>query len=937
MPLEDVIDAVANGAEIDWAAAEAAVRGTPAAQALNDLKILSRLRQLHTSDTPSELSPSSVGAGAASPLTLPEAIGLRRWGKLQVHDRVGAGASCVVYRARDPELDRDVALKLLRSAEGTPRLEEGRRLARVRHPNVVVVHGADTAVDSTGIWMEFIDGDTLHDVVRERGPFGAHEAAVIGRDICRALAAVHGAGLLHRDLTAKNVMRERGGRIVLMDFGIGISVAPTGQRGNNSVAGTPLYTAPEVLRGEPPTVQAEIYSLGVLLWYLMTGSYPHHATSLPELTEAASEPVALRNARADLPEEFARVVERALAPCAAERYPNVGAMERALSQFLSPGSDPGRPDRPMGAAADAASRVVRAVVALLLISGAVPLVWLLATSVPRSVSRFTLSLPETDAFENDGGFAVSPNGRTLVYVAWHNGTRQLFRRTLDQVEAVPIASTEEASFPFFSPNGQWIGFFAGDALLKKVALQGGPTMTICPAGYRKGASWGPNGVIVFASFSSPDLMQVADTGGTPRPLTAMATQKGQRASWPELTPDGRAVLYTILSGSLDTARIVVRSIDTGTERDLVQGTNPRLTPTGHLVFARAGDLWAVPFDRQRLVVTDSPAKVLEGVEVLTGGLALFSVARDGSLVHATPGTAIVVTRDRTGRADVLLDVPHGYYGVPQPSPDGHRLAMAFSGRVGENPAIWIYDLERRLMRRLTSEGSFDTDPLWTPDGQRVVFGSDRVGGVHHLFWIAAGGSGVAEPLTSGPYRQRPASWTPDGRVLAFVEGPVQGPHSGIWTLGVNPAHNPEPFVDTLNSVWAAKFSPDARWLAYDSSESGRREVYVRPFPTAGGQWQVSPQGGIFPQWSPDGRELFYLNLEHEMMAVKVTLEPTFQAATPRALFNASRRPGSGTGQAFYSVMPDGQHFVMLQPVDAPRQLQVTLNWLEDLKAHVRAQ
>jgi Tol biopolymer transport system component/DNA-binding winged helix-turn-helix (wHTH) protein len=554
-----------------------------------------------------------------------------------------------------------------------------------------------------------------------------------------------------------------------------------------------------------------------------------------------------------------------------------------------------------------------------------------APSVPGPVSRFTLSVPDTDTLVGDGGLALSPNGRNLVYVAWHHGTQQLFRRALDQTEAVPIAGTEGALFPFFSPDGQWIGFFAGNAL-KKVALAGGPAMTICRAGYKQGAAWGPNGVIVFASHSSPDLMQVADTGGTPRPLTSMTTQTAH-AAWPELTLDGRAVLYTILSGSLDSARIVVRSIDTGAERVLVQGTNPRLTPTGQIVFARAGELWAVPFDRKRLVATDSPVKVLEGVEVFQpGGMALFSVARDGSLVHATPGTAIVVALDRTGRADVLLDVPHGYSSVPQPSPDGHRLVLAFSDRVGDNPAIWIYDLDRRLLRRLTFDRNRDANPLWTPDGQRIIFTSDRASGVSNLFWISADGTGVAESLTSDHSDQAEIlavnrmSITADGRVLAFN---VRG---GIWTLGINPAPKPAAF---LHDGGYATFSPDARWLAYQSSDSGHAEIYVSPFPTTGSKWQVSPQGGILPQWSPDGKELFYLNSEFEIMAAAVTSGPIFQAAAPRALFKATRRPGAGAGDAGYAVMPDGQHFVMLQPAGAPRQIQVTLNWLEDLKAHVR--
>jgi serine/threonine-protein kinase len=556
-----------------------------------------------------------------------------------------------------------------------------------------------------------------------------------------------------------------------------------------------------------------------------------------------------------------------------------------------------------------------------------------APSVPGSISRFTLSVPETDTLVGDGALALSPNGRNLIYVAWHNGAQQLFRRALDQIEAVPIAGTEGALFPFFSPDGQWIGFFAGNAL-KKVALLGGPTMTICPAGYKRGASWGPNGVIVFASNSSPDLMQVADTGGTPRPLTAMATENGHRAAWPELTPDGHAVLYTILSGSLETARIVVRSIDTGTERDLVQGTSPRLTSTGHLVFARAGELWAVPFDRKRLVVTDSPTKALEGVEVFSGGggMALFSVARDGSLVHATPGKANVVTLDRAGRADVVVDVPHAYSSVPQPSPDGHRLALAFSDRVGDNPAIWIYDLEHRLMRRLTFGSSWDANPVWTADGQRIVFTSNRTGDEYNLFWTAADFSGGVEPLMSGPPDQTRTTAhgqlniSADGRVLAFQH------LGGIWTLGINPARRPEPFQTKASQ---AAFSPDGRWLAYESSESGQAEIYMRPFPAAGGQWQVSLQGGFGPHWSPDGKELFYLSAEFELMAAAVTSGPTFQVAAPQALFKSTRRPGPGAGDAGYAVMPDGQHFVMLQPAGAPRQMQWTLNWLEDLKAHVR--
>ena len=455
-----------------------------------------------------------------------------------------------------------------------------------------------------------------------------------------------------------------------------------------------------------------------------------------------------------------------------------------------------------------------------------------APSTAGSVSRFVLSIPETDTLITSG-LALSPNGRTVVYVAQRHGTRQLFRRALDQLDPVPIAGTEGGDFPFFSPDGQWIGFFADNAL-KKVPAAGGTAVTICPAGYRRGASWGPDGKIVFASGSSPDLMQVAATGGTPKALTAMATLSGKRAEWPELTPDGRAVLYNVMvTGARDTARIVVRSLDTGMERDLVVGTNPRLSPTGQILFARAGELWAAPFDRNRLAITGSPMPVLEGLQVNTGGMALFAMAHDGSLVHAAPGRSVVVGVDRTGQADVLLDVPHVYYGAPQPSPDGRRLVMAFSDQLASNPNIWTYDLERRLISRLTFGRSRDSAPLWTPDGQRIVFSSDRAGGTRNLFWTAADGSGVPEQLTRSLQPQNPNSWTRDGRVLAFTE------NTDIWTLRVDFGRNLSRFCARPTKNLRPHFRlTGAGWLISRTTQSGTKSTCARSRrATASGKYQ----------------------------------------------------------------------------------------------------
>ena len=549
-----------------------------------------------------------------------------------------------------------------------------------------------------------------------------------------------------------------------------------------------------------------------------------------------------------------------------------------------------------------------------------------APAVAGSVSRFALSFPETDTL-TPYGLALSPNGRTVVYVAQRHGTQQLFRHALDRLDAVPIASTEGAAFPFFSPDGQWIGFFANNAL-KKVPAAGGTAMTICPAGFRRGASWSRDGMIVFASGSSPDLLQVAATGGEPKPLTTMAG--GKRAEWPELTDDGRAVLYTaMVPGAVETARVMVRSLDAGTERELVDGTNPRLSPTGYLVFARPGELWAAPFDRNRLAITGAPTPVLEGMQVNSGGMALFAMARDGSLVHGAPGQSVVVALDRAGRDEVLLDVPRVYYGIPQPSPDGRRLAMAFSDDLASNPAIWTYDLERRLISRLTFGRSWDSAPLWTPDGHRIVFSSDRAGGAPNLFWTSADGSGVAEQLTRSPNPQHATSWSMDGRMLAFTEND-RAPN--VWTMRVDPAHKPEPLLSTPYAQLEAAFAPDGRWMAYGSNETGREEIYVRPLPPAAGKWQVSTRGGANPRWSPDGKELFYL-ADDTLTVAAVRSGPTFQAAAPRALFR-HMQPWNYDGRLRYSVMPDGQHFLMLHPAGAPFQIQVTLNWVEELKQRV---
>jgi serine/threonine-protein kinase len=861
-----------------------------------------------------------------------------------------------VYRAIDTRLGRAVAIKVLprQVAESPARRQrftrEARALASLSHPHICPLYDVGEQDGLPFLVMEALDGETLAARL-VRGALPIDQVVCHAIEMAGALDHAHRQGVIHCDLKPSNVMLTRSG-VKLLDFGVARLCAteiagasrlerPTVQTitDEETMVGTPQYMAHEQVEGREADGRTDIFAFGAVVHEMATGRrafegrsraaviaavFEHDPEPISSARRPTPESTIAASARETVPPLLDNIIVRCLAKDPDERWQTAKDLEQAL-KWIAEG-----PAETVHAPRRTSRRDWLAWVTAVGLVGTLSAigVWRVTPTLPSvvgSVSRFVLSVPETDTLITYG-LALSPDGRTVVYVAQRQGTQQLFRLALDQLEPVPIAGTEGGEFPVFSPDGQWIGFFADNAL-KKVPASGGPAVTICPAGFRRGASWGPDDKIVFASGSSPDLMQVAATGGTPKALTAMATLSGKRAEWPELTPDGRAVLYTVMvTGARDTARIVVRSLDTGMERDLVVGTNPRLSPTGQILFARAGELWAAPFDRNRLAITGSPMPVLEGLQVNSGGMALFAMAHDGSLVHAAPGRSVVVGVDRTGRADVLLDVPRVYYGAPQPSPDGRRLVMAFSDQLTSNPNIWTYDLERRLISRLTFGRSWDSDPLWTPDGQRIVFSSDRAGGTRNLFWTAADGSGVPEQLTRSLQPQNPNSWTRDGRVLAFTE------ITDIWTLRVDFSRKPEPFLRTPYKEFAATFSPDGRWLAYESNDTNRDEVYVRPFPTGDGKWQVSTHGGVTPRWSPDGKELFYL-ADDTLMVAAITPGPTFQAAAPRALFRHAQ-PWNYDGDLRFSVMPDGEHFLMLQPAGAPFQIQVTLNWAKELTARV---
>jgi serine/threonine protein kinase/Tol biopolymer transport system component len=884
-----------------------------------------------------------------------------RLGSYEVVAQIGAGGMGEVYRAHDSKLARDVAIKVLpanfvNDPERLSRFQrEARMLAALNHPNIATIYGLEQSGGVTCLVMELVPGETLAERVKA-GPPAIEEALKIAAQIAEALEAAHEKQIIHRDLKPANVKVTPEGKVKVLDFGLAKAFAGDAANDDLSnsptlsaaatmqgvVLGTAAYMSPEQARGKACDKRADIWAFGCVVYELLSGKQAFHGESTTEILAAVlKEEPNWHALPASTPLKIRELLRRCLQKNLRQRLHDAADARIEIDEALT---------APAMEEPASAAKGVRALGRreLILGSGASLLgaaiggiaVWNLKpspSSPPQAVTRTVINLPpgrELAGFESGPAVAISPDGTRLVYAATQGGIQRLYVRAMDSLlDAQPIADTEGASSPFFSPDSQWLGFLAGGSL-KKVSVGGGAAATISIAGASGGASWGSQGMIAFPTGNDSLLQQVPDAGGAPQPLARFEKgNDGQR--WPEFLPGGKAVLFAVGRNVADwaSAQVAVQTVGTGERRNLIQGgTQPRYVPSGHLVYAQGGSLMAVPFDPERLQIKGASVPVVEGVvQSISSGAAQYSISTTGSLVYVPGGVQgaerKLVWVDRNG-AEQPFTAPAHAYESPRFSPDGQRIAVVTDGQ------IWLYDLSRETLTRFTFEGNTNSRPVWTPDGKRIAFFSTRDGPLN-LFWQLADGSGGLEKLATSDFINVPDSFSPDGQLLAFHEAnPTTG--EDIWVLRLGD-RKVQLFLRTPFNEADPRFSPDGRWIAYMSDESGRSEIYVQPYPGPGGKWQISTDGGTEPVWNRNGRELFYRN-GNKMMAVEITTQPNFALGNPRVLFEGpyvlATVPISN-----YDVSPDGRRFLMLKGDEqstTATQINIVLNWFEDLKRRVQA-
>ncbi len=873
-----------------------------------------------------------------------------RLGPYEILDLLGRGGMGEVYRARDPRLGRDVAIKI--SAEQfNERFErEARAAASLNHPGICTLHD----VGPNYLVMEVVEGPTLAERIKA-GPIPVEEALGIARQIADALEAAHDKGVVHRDLKPGNIKIKTNGTVKVLDFGLAkVGAGGAGEAGwagvdelTNSptlnigatqagmILGTAAYMAPEQARGKSVDKRVDIWAFGVVLYEMLTGKRAFDGEDVSTILAAVIQTEPKLDS---VPHKVQHLLESCLEKDPKKRLRDIGDAWKLLDDARTATPAPSQLMK-IGWVAAAALAVVAAL--------ALWAPWRRTERpVDRPLARLEVDLgPDVSLVPllvpTPSSVLISPDGTRLVYLASAAaGPPRLFTRRLDQSKATELAGTEGAISPFFSPDGQWVGFADGRRL-KKISVDGGAAVPLSELNIFGGGSWGEDGNLIIGSGLTKGLLRAPSSGGAQETLLELGGEELFHGT-PQILPGGKAALIAAYSTppGVDKANIDVVSFADRRRKTVARGaTSARYLTSGHLVYTNRSTMFAIPFDLETLETRGAALPILDDVAYDTAaGFGQFDVSRSGTLVYRrVPGSGVAMTLqwiDAAGKQTSLQAKP-GAYQPPRLSPDGRRVLLVAAE--GGSQDVWVYDEQRDAMTRLTFGGGTFVSPIWSPDGRFVVFGSIGNG----IFWTRSDGAGQPQVLVSGKTIQFPGSFAPDGKRLAFdqVDGSPQ-----IWTVpieddaGTPKAGKPERYMTTQFVDQIPAFSPDGRWLAYQSNESGTFEVYVRAFPAPaagqGGKWQISNSGGTAPVWSRNGRELLYRSGDQIMTVSYAVSGDLFVAEKPRVWTD---KLGGAIG---FDLAPDSKRMVVTTPLatsEGPKldhHVVFLLNFFDELRRRV---
>lgn len=933
-PLIDVAAAVADGTAVDWAAASDA--SAEDSGALNDLKIIAGIAAVHRRIAGDE--GFCGGDAAESSAVVPEATEGRArgdgtpWGPLRILQPVGSGSFGEVFRAWDTQLDREVALKILRNSRptaGDSAVREGQMLARISHPNVMAVYGAQQVDGRVGIWGEFVSGRTLAAIVKQDGTMSAHEALVFGEAICRALAAAHRSGLLHRDVKAQNVMRERGGRIVLMDFGLGRDLNDAAGAESADLAGTPLYLAPELFTGGRVSVQSDLYSVGVLMFFLVTGTFPIQGATLAHIREAhmSGKRRKLQDLRPDVPTSFVQVIERAIDPSPQHRFESAGTMLAAIAAASQPVAA-----RPASATVGNRAWIVAAAAALVAAGAAAGMLWSGRVTPATGAGSTTLPLPPpAGTYYPDSSWnvpAVSPDGTWVTVLARNSatGVGSLWIRSLRTMELIEVVKTGHPVDPFWSPDGKRVGFFSARGL-QTTTLEGPPSDKVYTALESRGGTWSPNGTILYARDPTSGLFRVMSTDPAAEPTLLFAPDRARGElgyMWPQFLPDGEQFIYFVMSNNSAVRGVYLGSLAAGRGSRLAPADASGIVAQGHLLTVSGGALVAWPFDAAARRIRGSSTVVIPSVGVTFDHRLAAAASERGPLVYSPPELSRLTRLDPSGRELEVIGEQTARYRSPALSRDGAYLAVQHY-RDGLS-RLDILDLSAKTLASII-ERAGTTDraqtasvefALWGPDNRLAFASNDR--GWHDIYTVRVGGE--PQLLCQTATDKMPTDWSIDGRELFYNDTST----NEMWVVDTTKAGTspcPATRLSSPEKAWG-RLSPDDRRIAYVSQEAGLAQVWVRDRGGLGRQ-RISMSGGTDPAWST-ANELSFLDRLGYLHIVDLSRGAGRPVRHVGGFQTRIHTPGASRNN--YAWEPGGRRVLVNQPQPDPfgTRVAVKTNW-----------